>query len=356
MLGNIHKGRAAIAAAFLLFTMFMAGCGPAATPTTVVSAPGVAPADTTLAILPTDTTAAAPTDTIAMMTPTEAMSAATPSVSMTMTMTATQVVTGTSGGSSTAGATPVSDWRPGKHANTIPAPAKLVAAGTLTIGSDAGYPPQEYIDAGGNAVGFDIDIANEIASRMGLQPKVINFKFDDIIPALNAGQFDIVISAMTITADRSKVVDFVPYFDAGQAVLVPKGNPKGIKTLDDLSGKTAAVEQGTTEEKTLADLNTKFAAANKPLVNVLRYAVDTDAVDQLRVGRADATLHDSPVAAYYAKLNPNFEAAIPNFESAPEGIATAKTNTAMNTAINTAINAMKQDGTLDAIKAKWGVQ
>jgi len=79
-------------------------------------------------------------------------------------------------------------------------------------------------------------------------------------------------------------------------------------------------------------------------------------VQQLQVGRADATLHDSPVAAYYAKLNPDFEVAIPDFDSAPEGIAVAKNNADMLTAINKAIDAMKSDGTLDAIKAKWGVK
>ncbi len=255
-----------------------------------------------------------------------------------------------------AGSTPVSDWKAGGHANSVPAPGKRVSAGTFTVGSDVSYPPQEYVGADGKPVGMDMDIAEEIASRMGLQLKVVNFKFDDIIPALNAGQFDAVLSAMTVTDDRKKVVDFVPYFEAGQAVLVRQGNPKGIKSLDDLSGLTAAAQQGTTEETSLKDLNDKLEKAGKAKVTVLTYPSDTDAVDQLRVGRADATLHDSPVAAYYAKLNPTFEVAIPNFDSAPEGIAVAQNNKAMYEAINSAIEAMKQDGTLEAIKNKWGVK
>jgi polar amino acid transport system substrate-binding protein len=337
MTGKIMKGRAVLVVFLFALGLLLVACGPeAATPTTV---PAAAPTDTTAAA--TETPVAAPTDTTVAETPTE-MAAETP--------------TGGTGGVTTAGATPVSDWRPGAHANSIPAPSKLVAAGTLTIGSDASYPPQEYIDASGKAVGMDIDIGEEIATRLGLQMKVVNFKFDDIIPALNAGQFDIVISAMTITDERKKVVDFVPYFEAGQAVLVQKGNPKGIKTLDDLSGKTAAAQQGTTEEQTLKDLNDKLTAAGKPTVTVLTYPADTDAVDQLRVGRADATLHDSPVAAYYAKISPNFEVAIANFDSAPEGIAVAKNNKPMFDAITSAIDAMTKDGTLDAIKAKWGVK
>ncbi len=328
--------------ALMCITPLLAACGGggAATPTAIQPTPTTAPA------MATETPTSAPqieTPTTAVeATPTEAVEAS---------------PTAAEGGVVKPGATPVSGWKPGAHANTIPAPSKLVSPGTLTVGSDASYPPQEYIDASGKAVGMDIDIAEEIASRMGLTLKVVNFKFDDIIPALNAGQFDIVISAMTITDERQKVVDFVPYFEAGQAVLVAKGNPKGIKTLDDLSGKTAAVQQGTTEEQTLKDLNDKFSKDGKPKVNVLTYPTDTDAVDQLRVGRADAVLQDSPVAAYYAKLNPNlFEVAIPSFDSAPEGIAVAKNNRPMFDAVSKAIEAMKSDGTLDAIKAKWGLK
>ncbi len=258
-----------------------------------------------------------------------------------------------SAGAANAQPTPVSSWKPGTHANSVPAPSKLVSGGTLTIGSDVSYPPQEYMDASNNAVGFDIDVATEIASRMGLQPKVVNFNFNDIIPALNAGQFDIVISAMNITPERSNAVNFVQYYAAGQSVLVAKGNPKNIKTLDDLSGLTVAVQQGTTEQDSLTAENTKLTQANKTKINVLVYGTDTDAVDQLRVGRADAAMDDDPVAAYYAVLNPNFQVAIAAYTPQDEGIAIAKTNTDMQTAVTKAVSDMKSDGTMDAIKAKW---
>jgi polar amino acid transport system substrate-binding protein len=341
MIGTISKGRASMMVALLmLFGLLMAGCGAAATPTT-------APASTaTTAPAPTATTAApAPTATTAMAaTATMASSAITP--------------TEAAAGSPTTGAsnvepTPASSWKPGAHPKTVPAPSKVVSAGTLTIGSDVSYPPQEYMDASSNPVGFDIDVATEIASRLGLQPKVINFNFNDIIPALNAGQFDIIISAMNITPVRSEAVDFVQYYAAGQSVLVPKGNPKNIKTLDDLSGLTVAVQQGTTEQDSLTAENTKLSAAGKPAINVLVYGTDTDAVDQLRVGRADAAMDDDPVAAYYVALNPNFEVALAAYNPQDEGIAVSKTNANMKTSITQAIAAMKSDGTLDAIKAKW---
>src|SRR6476660_3626768 len=255
---SITKGRVTLALLLLVVGLLaLSGCGAEATPT-----PAAVPTDTPAAAAPTDTVAAAAATNTpeAAMTPTEALAAATDTPGA-----------AAGGGVTAAGATPVSDWKPGAHANSVPAPSKLVSAGTLTVGSDVSYPPQEYMDASSNPVGFDVDVATEIASRLGLQPKVVNFNFNDIIPALNAGQFDIIISAMNITPERSNAVDFVQYYAAGQSVLVAKGNPKNIKTLDDLSGLTVAVQQGTTEQDSLTAENTKLSQASKPQINVLTY-------------------------------------------------------------------------------------
>ncbi|MDQ2808807.1 MAG: ABC transporter substrate-binding protein [Chloroflexota bacterium] len=255
------------------------------------------------------------------------------------------------------GPTPISAWRPGAHRGTIPAPATLVRTGTLTVGSDVSYPPQEYFDGAGHPVGFDIDVADEMAGRLGLTLTVVNAKFDDIIMNLNNGQYDALFSAMTIKPEREQVVQFVPYFSAGQAVLVAAGNPQGIHTLEDLAGKTVATEQGTSEEDTLRVLNTQLEAAGKAKVTVRIYPTDTEAVDQLRRGGVVATLHDSPVAAYYVTLDPTaFAVGIPAFASAPEGIAVAKGNTALFQALDSALRAMQADGTLAAIQAKWGLK
>jgi polar amino acid transport system substrate-binding protein len=351
MTGNISKRRVSLITLLMVLGLLLAGCGAEATPTT---APPAA-TNTTAAAAATDTTAPAqPTATTAAAasTPTTVAMATTPTASSAVTPTEAAGATPSTGGSAVA-PTPVSSWKPGAHANSVPAPSKLVSGGTLTVGSDVSYPPQEYMDASNNPIGFDMDVASEIASRLGLQSKVVNFNFNDIIPALNAGQFDMVISAMNVTPDRSKAVNFVPYYAAGQSVLVPKGNPKNIKTLDDLSGLTVAVQQGTTEQDSLNAENAKLSQAGKPQITILTYPTDTDAVDQLRVGRADAAMDDDPVAAYYTLLNPNFEVALAGYSPADEGIAIALNNKDMQTAIAKAVSDMKSDGTLDAIKAKW---
>src|SRR6266705_895052 len=141
----------------------------------------------------------------------------------------------TTGSSSTPTANPATP--------TIAAPSDLITPGTLTVGSDTTYPPQEYINTATNqATGFDVDLITAIAQRMGLQTNVVTDKFDTIFDDLVAKRFDVVISAAFITPERQKKVDFVPYFKAGESLLVQTGNPSNIKSLADLCGQNAGVQ------------------------------------------------------------------------------------------------------------------
>ncbi len=111
----------------------------------------------------------------------------------------------------------------------------LKVPGVLTVGSDTTYPPQEYIDTATNkAAGFDVDLITAVAKNMGLQVNVVTTKFDTIIDDLSNKRFDVVISAVSITPERQKKVAFVPYFNAGESLLVAAGNPKNITSLTDL--------------------------------------------------------------------------------------------------------------------------
>src|SRR6266851_10474271 len=123
---------------------------------------------------------------------------------------------------------------PNPQTPTVAPPTDLITPGTLTVGSDTTYPPQEFIDtATGQAKGFDVDLITVIAQRMGLQAKVVTTKFDTIIDDLAAKRFDVVISAVTINPQRQQKVDFVPYFNAGESLLVRAGNPLNIKSTTD---------------------------------------------------------------------------------------------------------------------------
>ena len=244
-------------------------------------------------------------------------------------------------------------------APTYTLPAAITSARKIVWCVDVSYPPEEFYAADGStAQGSDIDIANEIDKRFGVGTTISNTGFDGIIPALLAKKCDLVISGMNDTAKRATQVDFVDYLKVGQGLLVPVGNPKGIHTLEDLSGKSVAVQLGTTNKDALDAENVKLKAAGKALIEIKTYQQDTDGFQQLALGRVDAFSTDSPVVAYYNSKPENagkFEVGGTPIDPAPIGIAVAKDNTALRDAVKAAIAAMYADGTMKAIVANWGM-
>jgi polar amino acid transport system substrate-binding protein len=247
---------------------------------------------------------------------------------------------------------------------TVPSD-QLMFAGKLVACIDIPYPPQESFDDQGNPQGSDVDIAREIGNRLGLSLVVQNSVFSTIIPALTGGKCDIIISAQNINADRLKVVDMIPYFKAGQAFVAAKGNPKNIKTKDDLCGKTVAVQEATTELDFLqgtgdykgAGLSDGCVKAGKTAINIKTFAKDNDALLALQSGTADVYFADSPVAGFYAKQHPDqFELTGLTLEVAIEGISVDKGHTGLRDAVKTALLSMISDGKYLQILTKWGDQ
>jgi len=238
---------------------------------------------------------------------------------------------------------------------SLTAPKDLITAGTLKVGSDTTYPPQEFIDtATGNAIGFDVDLITAMAQKLGLKAKVVTANFDTILDDLSAKRFDVVISAITINSDRTVKADFVPYFLAGESLIVPMGNPNKIACVHNLCGFKVGVQSGTVE---LDDLNAgskDCTKAGKPAIQ-LTVLKDQTAVIQLLINhRVDATYQDSPVTDYYIKQNPGqFEIGGTVVNAAAEGIAVRKGDTSMLGAMQAAFTALKSDGTYDSLFAKW---
>ncbi|HTX78433.1 MAG TPA: ABC transporter substrate-binding protein [Longilinea sp.] len=256
---------------------------------------------------------------------------------------------------------------------TIPAD-QLVVNSHLTICSDIPYPPQEFFDENGNPQGMDVDLGNEIASRLGLKAQYVNTVFDSIILAVTGGKCDIIISAMNITAERSKQISQIPYFQAGQSFVTLKGNPNKINSPMDLCGKSAAAESGTTEADYLQGtgdyegkgLTQACTAAGKDPINVVVTAKDTDALQQLQSGKVVVYSADSPVAAYYTVQHPDqFELAAGGevLEAVQEGIGvpcgeadcTNAPLSAVGAAVKTALQSMMADGTYQKILSNWNL-
>jgi polar amino acid transport system substrate-binding protein len=235
-------------------------------------------------------------------------------------------------------------------------PAAIKTAGVLNIATDASYAPNEYFDTDGKTIiGFDVDLGNAIAAKLGLKAKFQNVTFDAIIPALAAGKYDLSLSSFTDTKAREATVDFVDYFNAGESLMVPAGNPKGVTGPDlTLCGLTVAVEKGTTEESEIPALSTKCTAAGKKAITALSTDDQNAANLALTSGRADVGSADSPIAAYAVKqLAGKIALAGAIYETAPYGIAIPK-KPGLAPAINAALTAMLADGSYKAVLDKWG--
>lgn len=247
---------------------------------------------------------------------------------------------------------------------TVPAD-ELAFPGKLLICSDLPYPPNEYFDANGNPIGSDIEIGQEIGTRLGLQPEIVNSVFDTIVAAVNSGKCDIIIAAMGITPDRLKQMDMIPYLIGGSAAIVPKGNPEGIQQVLDLCGKSIAAQTGTNEADyvTGAGVHTKdgltpsCAAQGDPAPTLKPYPKDSDALLALLSGQVDAYLTGLTSAAYYAGTRAN-ELEISGFvlKGETEGIGIPKGKAGLESGVKTALRSMIADGTYLQILTKYHLE
>ena len=223
------------------------------------------------------------------------------------------------------------------------------------------YPPSaSYAADGTTPVGFDIDIAAEIARRWGVTSAVNNTEFDYLLRDLRAGSCDLVISSMTSTfGDRATKVDFVDYLRPWTGFLVATGNPKGIQAVEDLAGKSVAVERGFASEASLKAASDDLVAAGKPAIELVwDTKSDEGWVEELVAGRVDALAGDSMDVVYSADTPPYAgasEVGGPAIDPQPIGIAIRKGDAGMKEAVAEAIDAMYADGTMQAIVEKWGM-
>ncbi len=218
-----------------------------------------------------------------------------------------------------------------------------IKSGVLMMGSDTTYPPFENME-GGKAVGFDVDLATEIAKRMGLKLEVVPTAWDGIIPGLKTGKFDILMSAMTITPERAKEINFSdPYIDSDQSICVKKGSP--IKDEDDLKGKVVGVQIDTTGQFT--------AEKMEGLKEISKFDTILLAFEALEQGKIDAIINDYPVNAYMSKIRGKTEVVKEIKTDEKYGIGVKKGNEKLLQEINEALREIKADGTYDKIFQKW---
>ena len=218
--------------------------------------------------------------------------------------------------------------------------------GVVTIGSNAEYPPFEFVDEEGNMTGFDIELMKAIAEEAGFEYEFVNTRWDGIFVALASGEFDAVISAATITEERSEMVNFSdPYFNAGQRLAV-RADETEIMGPDDLAGKKVGVQLGTTGDIWLTD-NTE--------AEVVRYDENTLAFQALANGDVDAAMADGPTAVDIVKANPEMDLKVLEdvYTEEQYGIAVNPERDDVLAAINEGLAAVRESGKYDEIYDKY---
>ena len=219
----------------------------------------------------------------------------------------------------------------------------LISSGTLTVCSDVPYPPFEDFDtsAPSGFKGFDVDVISAVATGLDLKLKIKDSSFDALQSgqSLNAKQCDLVASAMTITDDRKKALDFSDgYYDSEQSLLVPAGSD--IKAIGDLDGKKVGVQQGTTG-KTYAQENAKGA-------KIVSFPSDAEMYAAIKAGQVDALLQDLPVNLDHTK-DGKFSVVEKYSTNEQYGFAIRKGNSGLVDAVNGQLTKLHDDGKYDEI-------
>jgi polar amino acid transport system substrate-binding protein len=237
-------------------------------------------------------------------------------------------------------------------------PAEIKSDGKILIGTDSSYAPNEFLDTDGKTViGFDVDLFNAVAAKLGLQTEWQSAAFDAIIPGVQSGKYEIGVSSFTVNDERKQQVNMVSYFSAGTQWGTKQGNPAGVQP-DDACGKKVAVQTNTVQHtEDLPKRQADCKSAGKPAITVDAYQRQDQATAAVVSGKDDAMLADSPVTAYAVKqTNGQLELLGDIYDAAPYGYVVKKDQTDFAQALADAVKALVADGTYKTVLTKWGVE
>ncbi len=220
-------------------------------------------------------------------------------------------------------------------------------SGKLIVGTFGDIPSMTFHDASGNLVGFDIDLAKEIASKIGIAAEFREMSFPNMFSSVKSGDVDILVSSITITQERSQQMLFsAPYFDGGQ-VIYTRSETAAIKTPGDLNNKKVGVLNGTTGEKAV------LAIEGIDPSMVTSYDGSDTITQDLVNGKIDAGVQDYVGVVGVVKSNPTLKIVGEPFTQEYYGVVTKLGNGALMDKIDNIISEMKMSGRLQEIKDKW---
>lgn len=236
-------------------------------------------------------------------------------------------------------------------------PEAIKEDGKITVGTDSTYAPAEFLDADGTTViGFDISLFDAIAGKLGLEAEYVSAPFDNIIPSVESGEYEIGVSSFTINEERTQVVNMVSYFSAGTQWGTQAGNPATVDP-EDACGKKVAVQRGTVQVDDLTTRSTACTGAGKPEITIDQYQGQDQATAAVVSGKDDAMLADSPVLAYAVEqTNGQLELLGDIYDSAPYGYVVAKDQTDFADVLVEALEAAIEDGSYETALSDYGVE
>lgn len=216
----------------------------------------------------------------------------------------------------------------------------------LTVGANIGNVPWEYEDSSGAYVGFEIDLVNEIAARLGKTVKFENIPFQGLFPAVQSGRINMAVSSITITQKRLESLTFAqPYYDSDQSLTVLASS--GISSSADLKGKTVGVDTSST-----GDIYATEREAEWGLAGISRYEGLAPAMLDLQAGRIDGYISDIPALLYYTKDKPEFKVAERLLTGEQYSIMFNKDDP-LATEVNDVITTLKNEGFIAGLHEKW---
>ena len=219
-----------------------------------------------------------------------------------------------------------------------------VVAGKLTMATNATFPPYEMTTDAGTIEGIDVDTAQAIAEKLGLELQIDDMDFDAALLSVQQGKADIAMAGITVTDERMAVMSFSDSYATGiQSVIVPEGSD--IASVDDLAGKKIGTQRGTTGYLYCSDDFGEDA--------VVAYDNGLTAVQALNNGQVDAVVIDNEPAKAYVESNPGLKILDTSYAEEDYAIGMNKSNTALLEAVNAALEELKADGTLQSIVDKY---
>jgi polar amino acid transport system substrate-binding protein len=243
-------------------------------------------------------------------------------------------------------------------------PAEMREAGVINVAIDIPYGSLAFYNSKNEMVGLDADLGRLIAQKLDLEPSLNQQAFDSVIPSLQAGKNDIILSGMNDTVERQATLNFVEYLYGGFALIVAKGNPSDINSVEDLCGKTVGIQKATSQGSLLKEYSDKCIVAGKGKITISEFPGDVDAQTALRAGKTQAYVGDAVVAIYAAETTDGGKAfdVVPDpdnpkgFEPLYSGVGILNTDQALSDAVFAAMKALIQEGTYLKVLELYGLQ